>query len=111
MYVWGDAEPCYHRVREFYAAGVNTAAIAPPGAAAEDFDAHLQSLPPGRLPGRRHGLVVTPAAVRQVFTLPMRPTCLESRTDANRTGSGFRSRMTGAARQPSACSDCNARGE
>ena len=46
MYVWGDRETCYRRVREFYAAGVHTVAVAPQGVAAEDFDATCEAFRP-----------------------------------------------------------------
>ena len=46
MYVWGGAETCYRRVREFYAAGVNTVAVAAQGATAEDFDATCEAFRP-----------------------------------------------------------------
>ena len=46
MYVWGDRETCYRRIREFHAAGINTVAVAPQATNAEDYDATCEAFRP-----------------------------------------------------------------
>ena len=53
MYVWGDRETCYRRVREFFAAGIDTVAVASQSTNAEDYAATCRGVPPRHLPPRR----------------------------------------------------------
>ena len=46
MYVWGNREACYRRIREFYAAGIDTVAVAPQATNAEDYDATCEAFRP-----------------------------------------------------------------
>ena len=46
MYVWGGREACYRRIREFYAAGVDTVAVAPQATNPEDYDATCEAFRP-----------------------------------------------------------------
>ena len=46
MYVWGNRETCYRRIRAFYAAGIDTVAVAPQTTNAEDYDATCEAFRP-----------------------------------------------------------------
>ena len=54
MYVWGDRESCYRRIREYYAAGVDTVVVASQATNADDYAATCEAFRPAAFrPGAR----------------------------------------------------------